>query len=297
MNLLITGAWGQAKNYISSLQQMGHTVMFLQQEKDPLPCSDDWVEGIICNAFFLFHPIETLTNLRFIQLTSAGFDRAPMEYVQGHGIKIYNAKDVYSIPMAEHAVACALWFYRSLGTFRKNQQAHIWEKQRNLKELNGRTVLIIGCGNVGKACAKAFNALGCKVIGIDKQIQQAECISQISTPDALPICLKKADIIILTVCLTEETRNLISAQEFSFIKDSALLINLSRGEVIHTESLLKHIPRLAGIALDVFEEEPLTEDNPLWTFDNVLITPHNSFVGDGNAERLYQIIIRNLSNP
>ena len=297
MNLLITGAWEQAKSYIPAIQQLGHNIVFLQQEKDPLPCSAEWVEGVICNAFFLFHPIETLSNLRFIQLTSAGFDRVPMKYVQEHGIKIYNAKDVYSIPMAEHAVACALWFYRNLGTFRKNQQARIWEKQRNLIELNGKTVLIIGCGDVGKACAKAFSGMGCSVIGIDKQIQSTEYISQCNTPEALPICLQKADIIILTVCLTEETRNLISDKELSYMKDSALLINLSRGEIIHTESLLKHIPRLAGVALDVFEEEPLTKDNPLWVFDSVLITPHNSYIGDGNAERLYQIIMKNLSNP
>lgn len=296
MNLLITGAWEQAQSHLPAIQQLGHNVMFLQQEKDPLPCSGDWVEGVVGNAFFLFHPIETLSNLRFIQLTSAGFDRVPMKYVQEHGIELYNAKDVYSIPMAEHAVACALWFYRNLGTFRKNQQAHIWEKQRNLKELNGKTVLIIGCGDVGKACSKAFSGMSCSVIGIDKQIQPTECISQIRSPEALPMCLQKADIIILTVCLTEETRNLISDRELSYMKDRAVLINLSRGEIIHTESLLKHIPRLTGIALDVFEEEPLAKDNPLWAFDNVLVTPHNSFVGDGNVERLNRTIMKNLCN-
>lgn len=296
MNLLITGAWEQAKSYIPAIQQLGHNIVFLQQEKDPLPCSAEWVEGVICNAFFLFHPIETLSNLRFIQLISAGFDRVPMKYVQEHGIKIYNAKDVYSIPMAEHAVACALWFFRGLGRFRENQKAHVWEKQRNLKEIHGKTVLIVGCGNVGMACARAFKALGCIVIGIDQYAKTAEVFSKIQNKESLIDCLRQADIVVLSVPLTSETKKLIADDELSALKDEALLINISRGEILDTVSLVKHLPRLFGVALDVFEEEPLKPDNTLWDCENVLITPHNCFVGNGNANRLMQSILENLQN-
>ena len=82
--------------------------------------------------------------------------------------------------------------------------------------------------------------------------------------------------------------------ELGCLNDGALLINLSRGNIIHTEALLRHIPRLCGAALDVFEEEPLPADSPLWDFENVLITPHNSFAGEGNGKRLSTIILENL---
>ncbi len=296
MNLLITGAWGQAKDTMPQIEAMGHRVVFMQQEKDTLPCAPEWVEGVICNALFVYHPIEVFKNLRFIQLTSVGFDRVPMDYVREHGIVIHNAGDVYSIPMAEHAVACALWFYRGLGAFRDYQKSHVWEKQRDLKEIHGKTVLVIGCGNVGTACAKAFKALGCKVIGIAIHKKVADGFDEINGKDLLKDCLRLADIVLLSVPLTSETHHLISNDALSEIKDSALLINISRGEILDTKALQAHLPRLFGAALDVFEEEPLEPDDPLWNYENVLITPHNCFVGDGNAKRLSKVILENLQN-
>ena len=101
MELLVTGAFSGAKQHIRELEEKGHRVHFLQFEKDELPCPPDQIEGVICNGLFLFHAIEKFTRLRFIQLTSAGYDRVPMEYVKANGIQIYNARGVYSIPMAE----------------------------------------------------------------------------------------------------------------------------------------------------------------------------------------------------
>ena len=297
MNLLITGAWEQAKICIPQVEAMGYHVVFMQQEKDELPCASEWIEGVICNSFFMHHPIEEFPNLRFIQLTSAGFDRVPTNYISEHGIVIQNAKNVYSTPMAEHALACALWFYRGLKIFQKNQQLHIWEKRRDMRELNGKTVLIVGCGDVGKACAKVFNALGCCIIGADKKNGAAANFSKIWSISFLQDCLRKANIVIISIPLTAETAYMFGEHELECLNDDALLINLSRGNVINTEALLRHIPRLCGAALDVFEEEPLPTESPLWNFENVLITPHNSFMGDGNGKRLSSLIMDNLRNP
>ena len=84
----------------------------MQQEKERIPCDYTWIEGVICNGLFLYHDIELFQNLRFIQLTSAGYDRVPMNYIQQHGIDIYNARGVYSIPMAEFAVSGVLQIYK-----------------------------------------------------------------------------------------------------------------------------------------------------------------------------------------
>ena len=148
MNLLVTGAFDCTEKELNMLCERGHEVVFMQQEKSPLPCEAGWVEGIIGNGIFLSHSIEQFTSLRYIQLTSAGFDRVPMDYVEQHGIEIHNARGVYSVPMAEFAVSGVLQLYKQSRYFHENQKAHKWEKHRGLTELYGKQVCIVGCGSV-----------------------------------------------------------------------------------------------------------------------------------------------------
>lgn len=294
MNLLVTGAWPDGKNCIAELETMGHTVTFMQFEKDALPCSYDWAEGVICNGLFLTHPIEQFTNLRYIQLTSAGFDRVDMDYVKSYGIEIHNARGVYSIPMAEFALCGVLQLYKQAAFFRENQRNHLWEKHRGLLELAGKNVLIVGCGSVGNECAKRFNAFGCKVTGIDLIPRVDSLYSEMSPLDKLDNALEQADVVVLTLPLTEQTRHLIDNRKLSLTKDGATFVNIARGAIVDTEALLNHIDRFTGAVLDVFEEEPLNKNSPLWEKPNIILTPHNSFVGERNGERLKEIIVSNL---
>ena len=294
MNLLVTGAWSDGKNCIAELETMGHTVTFMQYEKDELPCSYEWVEGVICNGLFLTHPIEKFTNLRYIQLTSAGFDRVDMDYVKTHGIEIQNARGVYSIPMAEFAICGVLQLYKQAAFFRENQRNHLWEKHRGLLELAGKNVLIVGCGSVGNECAKRFKAFDCTITGVDLYPREDSLYSEMLPLDKLDNAVKQADIVVLTLPLTEQTKYLIDNRKLSLMKDGATLVNIARGAIIDTKALLNHIDRFIGAVLDVFEEEPLNENSPLWDKQNIILTPHNSFVGEGNGGRLREIIIRNL---
>ena len=295
MNLLITGAWQQAKEYIPTIECNGHQVQFLQFERDELPCEYEWVEGIIGNGIFLSHPIEKFVNLKYIQLTSAGFDRVPMDYVKEHGIEIHNARGVYSVPMAEFAVAGVLELYKKMRFFYENQKKHNWEKHRGLLELFGKTVVIVGCGDVGIECAKRFRAFGCTVIGVNRTVRKNEVFDRIVPLSDIETVLPEADLVVLTVALTEETRHLMNAKRLKLLKGSAILVNIARGGIIDTNALIDCLPNLGGAVLDVFEEEPLTTDSPLWDMKNVLITPHNSFVGDGNIERLGRIVMNALT--
>lgn len=294
MNLLVTGAWSDGKNCISELEAMGHSVCFMQFEKDDLPCPYDCVEGVICNGLFLTHPIERFKNLRYIQLTSAGFDRVDMDYVKAHGIEIHNARGVYSVPMAEFALCGVLQLYKQAAFFRENQKQHLWEKHRGLMELAGKTVLIVGCGSVGNECAKRFKAFDCKIIGVDLFPREDSVYREILPLDKLDEALTQADIVVLTLPLTEQTKHLINEERLSLLKDGATLVNIARGAIIDTYALLNHTDRLTGAVLDVFEEEPLSTDSPLWKKQNILLTPHNSFVGEGNGKRLKVIIGKNL---
>ena len=121
MNLLITGAWRCSQDELNALKKLGHTILFMQNEKDELPCPYESVEGVICNGLFLYHDIEKFTALSYIQLTSAGFDRVPMEKIAGRGIVLHNARGVYSVPMAEFALCGVLDLYKQSRYFYENQ--------------------------------------------------------------------------------------------------------------------------------------------------------------------------------
>lgn len=296
MNLLITGAWQDARAHWEEIEKMGHELRFLQYEKDELPCDYDWVEGVICNGLFLHHGIEKFPNLKYIQLTSAGYDRVPMEYVKEHEIEIYNARGVYSIPMAEFAVAGVLQLYKQSGFFREKQKLHKWEKHRGLQELNGKTVCIIGCGDVGGECAKRFAAFDCTVVGVNRTVRVVPNFSAVYPLEEIDTALQRSDVIVVTIALTAETRHLINADRLSKLKPDAVLVNISRGAVIDTDALINWLNAnpASGAVLDVFEEEPLNEKSPLWDMKNVILTPHNSFVGDGNGERMAELVLRRI---
>lgn len=295
MNLLVTGAFAWTEDELNKLKQLGHEVIFMQQEKDKLPCSPEWVEGIVGNGIFLSHPIEQFTSLYYIQLTSVGFDRVPMDYVKTHNIQIHNARGVYSIPMAEFAICGVLELYKQSFFFMKNQEEHQWEKHRGLMELSGKTVCIVGCGSVGTECAKKFKAFGCKVIGIDRFPYVSEYFEEMYSLSELEEYLIISDVVVLTLPLTEETYHIIDADKLEKMKKGAILVNIARGAVVDAEALVSAVKnRLAGALLDVFEEEPLNETDLLWDTENVIITPHNSFVGDGNHQRMLGVIFRNL---
>lgn len=296
MNLLITGAWNDGKKYIPELEAMGHKVCFMQYEKDALPCAYEWVEGVICNGLFLSHDIKKFTALRYIQLTSAGTDRVDVDYINEKGIRLYNARGVYSIPMAEFALCGVLQIYKQAEFFRENQKAHRWEKHRGILELYKKHVCIVGCGSVGTECAKRFKAFGCKVTGVDMLVRQDSSYDEMLPLDKLDEVLTEADIIVLCVPLTDETYHLINNDRLNHVKDGAVLVNISRGPVTDTPALQAHSKRLGGLVLDVFEEEPLNNISPLWDLKQTLITPHNSFVGDGNGERVRSVIFESLKD-
>lgn len=296
MNILITGAWRGAEKHFDRISAMGHEVSFMQWETDPLPCAPGWVEGVVGNGFFLFHEISAFPNLRFIQLTSAGFDRVPMAYIEERGITIKNARGVYSIPMAEYAVAGVLCLYKEIPSFLRHQAERRWEKIRGLTELSGKNVLIVGCGSVGTECAKRFRAFGCRVDGVDLIPRRDPDYYSMSKTDLLDALLPAADILVLTVPLCAETENLMDRGRLLLLKEDAVIVNIARGGVLDLDSFtaLKKEGRALRAVLDVFPDEPLPPDHPVWDMDGVIITPHNSFAGENNDERLNRVILENL---
>lgn len=294
--LLITGAWNHTKEEYEQVQQMGYEIIFVQYEKDELPEDAYAAEVIICNGLFQYHNIEKFTQLKAIQLTSAGFDRVPMDYIKANGIEVYNARDVYSKPMAEFALCGVLQLYKQSRFFADNQKNHQWIKHRGVQELTDKTVCIVGCGSVGSACAMYFCTFDCHVVGVARTPRKQEYFNEIVIFEQLDSVLVNADIIVLAVPASNETFHLLDKKRLFLLKSSAIIVNIARGSVIDTEALIEALPNIGGAVLDVFEEEPVSENNGLWDLENVIMSPHNSFVGEKNGERLYQIIKTNLLN-
>ena len=296
MKAIVTGALQATAEDLAALEQLGLEVTLHPDERAQVPNPEGY-ELAVCNNLFGFHDLDLFPNLKYIQLTAAGMDRLPLDRIRDRGIEVRNAVGVYSIPMAEFALWGVLELYKQGRFFAQNQQLHRWEKHRHLRELSGKTVLIVGCGGVGRECAKRFSAFGCRCIGVARSERQQPHFDRISPMSQLPALLPEADVVVLALPLTEDTRHLFDDAMFARMKAGSILVNLARGAIVDTDALLRALSvPLSGAVIDVFETEPLPEDSPLWDAENLILTPHNSFVGEQNHKRMMETVIRNLTD-
>ena len=292
MKALVTGVLQATVEELNQLEDMGLEITFQQNERDEVKNPEQF-EAVICNGLFLYNDIEKFTNLKYIQLTSAGTDRVPADYIQSHGMELHNAAGVYSGPMAEWTIMRLLELYKNADKLFANNS---WNKDRTWRELGGKTACVIGFGSNGKAIAKRLKAFDVDVCIVNRTKKESQFVDEFYPIDMLDEALRRADIVILAIALTEETRQLMNAKRFSEMKDGAVFINAARGALVDEAALVDALNNnLAGAALDVFEVEPLSDDSPLWQVDNLLISPHNSFVGENNHKRLMNVVFNNLT--
>lgn len=296
MKTLITGALKISEEQILELEKLGLEIMYIKDETKKIEIDVKDIEFVICNSLFLNNDIKEFTKLKYIQVTSAGLDRLPLDYIQQKGIKLFNARGVYSIPMAEWTILKILEIYKNSKIFYKNQENKIWEKDRNLLELSGKKVAILGYGSVGQEIAKRLKAFDTTITAVDIKSVEDDNIDNYFNISDIDKILPAEDIIIITLPLTDETRGLIDFNKISIMKKNAILINISRGNIIKEKELVKALKdrKILGAVLDVFENEPLSKKSELWNLDNIIITPHNSFVSEQNERRMYKVILKNI---
>ena len=296
MKLLMTGAFNCTAEQKLNIEKLGCEIMFQQMENEPLSQEMFTVDAVICNGLFLHNDLDKFPNLKLVQLTSAGLDRVPVERMKEKGITLCNARGVYSTPMAEWALTGVLTLYKHTNTFYDNQQNHKWVKDRSVKELSGSAICIVGCGSVGTECAKMFKPFANEIIAVDIVKPVSDLYDAYYTIKNISKAVEKADVVILTLPLTDETRNMFNKELISQFKNDAILVNIARGAVVNEDDLINALKNneLGGAVLDVFETEPLSEESELWDLENVIITPHNSFVSPKNNERLYNVVYNNL---
>lgn len=296
-NLLLTGSFKYTKNQLFSLKELEINVDFLQFEENIITAYEKY-DAVVCNGLFLYHDIKKFRNLKYIQLTSAGYDRVPITYINEHNIMINNARGVYSTPIAEHTIMLILNLFRNASFFTKNQQTKIWEKNRSAIELSDKTVAIAGCGSIGLEIAKKLSGFDVKIIGLDISPIKTEYLTECRSIKELYSVAEAADVFISAMPYSEQSHHIFNSEFFGVMNNDGVFINISRGKLVDENALFDALynNRIKSAGIDVFEDEPLAFESRLWDLDNLIITPHNSFIGDGNSVRMFDVIYNNLRN-
>lgn len=244
--------------------------------------------------------IKGFSNLRWFQQWGAGADWL-MEYpdLAESDFILTNMSGLHAIPISEHILAYMLSFCRDFPHAMKAQLEGKWIQRQdtNVFELSGKTMILVGVGAIGERTAKIASNLGMQVIGVRRrpEIYVPNVENMRSNRDLVDV-LPLGDFVVLTLPLTHETKGMIGQKELRVMKKTAYLINIGRGGTIDEDSLITALQSgwIAGAGLDVFEDEPLPENSPLWGMDNVIITAHYSGMTPHYHERGLSIFKENL---
>ena len=231
-------------------------------------------------------------RLRWIQVMGAGVERFLVPDLHDD-VVITRAAGIFGPWMAEYAIGWALWTTQKMEHFRTLQRARHWEPTDPTR-LRGRTLCVVGLGDIGRAVARLGRAFDMRVTGVSRSGRRAREVHQVFRPRALSRALGGADFVVVTVPLTEATRGLLGAAEIAAMKPGTWLINVARGAVVDEAALLHALRARAigGAVLDVFSEEPLPPGHPFWRLDNVVVTPHIS--GPSTPAEIAPIFADNL---
>jgi len=207
-------------------------------------------------------------------------------------------KGVYSVPIAEWVVGKILDISKHTRYFFEKQNEKKWEFNRGITELINKQILIVGTGSVAIEISKRLKPFVKNIIGINTDGHSIEEFNDCYPVSHIMNILPDSDIVIISLPLTKKTRNLFKYSLMEKIKDNSILISISRGGIINEKDLIKLLneEKFMGVALDVFEDEPLNNQSRLWNFNKLIITPHNSWFSDEIYERRFNVVYHNLIN-
>ena len=217
------------------------------------------------------------SRLRWIQVMGAGVDWTLVPNLPPR-VVVTRAPGVFGPWMAEYVLGWCLWVTQRMATYLDAQRRHEWIQQIPPEPLRGKTLAIVGLGDIGRVVARAARALGVRVIGVSRSGRPIAGVDRVYPARGLRRALETADFVTLVLPLNDQTRGIIGAPELAAMRTTAWLINIGRGALVDEPALLDALERrtIVGAILDVFPTESLPRDHPLWDLDNVVITPHIS---------------------
>ena len=243
-------------------------------------------------------------KLRWIHAPTAAVHQFLFPELVNGDVILTNSREVHGPVVAEHVISLIFALARkipqavALQQRREWGQQQIWTQNTQPQEVGGATLGLIGVGSIGRRVAQLASAIGMRVIAVREQVEMEKPrgVQEVLPFAALDRLLQQSDYVVVAAPLTSATRGLLSADRFAAMKPSAYLINVGRGLQVDESALADALRtrRIAGAALDVFEREPLPADSPLWTLDNLLITPHTAGLTGKLWHRHYELFSRNL---
>lgn len=278
------------------LKNLGYDIVF-EHERD-LKFSRDMqdIDVMVCFDPFDKIDISMLPNLKWIQLLSAGINQLPIDHVLKQDIIVTNHRGGYSIPIAEWIILKILEMYKNSREFYDKQSKKIWEMDTSILEIYGKTIGFIGTGSIAQETAKRFKNFGVKIIGINFSGRKAKYFDRCFSVNNINEVIAQCDVVVITAPYTEDTHHLVDKSLLSDMKDGTYLINIARGSIVDEEALIHSLKtgKIKKAALDVFENEPLSKNSPLWDMQNVIISPHNSWASEMYRKRRYDIAYQNM---
>lgn len=243
--------------------------------------------------------INASENLELLQLNIAGADRYVKPGVLAPKTKLTNSTGAYSKAVAEHGAAMLFMLQKKLHLYRDAQGKHEWTDFGTVTSITDATVVIVGLGDIGCHFATIVKALGAHVIGVKRRASaKPDCVDELYTMEKLDDVLPRADVVFSVLPGTPATTHLYTAERFDLMKPSAIFINCGRGASVENNVLYDAVKngKIASAAIDVSEVEPLPPDSPLWSLDNLVITPHVSgyYHLPYTFERIVDIAAENL---
>lgn len=291
---LFTYNYGGAR--MKDIESFGYNIKVIPEQGLVYSKELDEIEVLVCYDPFKTLDIKKMKNLKWIQLSSIGIDQLPVEYVKNTSIMITNNRGGYSIPMGEWIVLKVLELFKNSKGLYENQANKRWKIDTSIMELYDKTIGFIGTGTIAIEAAKRFQGFEVNILGINTDGRDAEYFDRCYAMSKLDEMLRLCDVVVVTIPYTKATHHLINEVRFKEMKKGAFLINVARGSIMDEKALIENLrsEKLAGAALDVYEEEPLKEDSPLWELDNIILTSHSSWVSEMRNERRFKTIYENM---
>ncbi|GAA0432446.1 D-2-hydroxyacid dehydrogenase [Leifsonia naganoensis] len=237
-------------------------------------------------------------RLRWVQATSAGIGGFMKRTgLDASDLQVTTAAGTHAIPLAEFALTGALYFVKGVPHLRRRQTEHTWERYTT-RQLAGMRVSVVGVGAIGRTVVRVFHDLGAVVTAVGRPGGSYDLHPDVAVSDISRIeeVLPATDIVVLCTALTDETEGLLSAPRIAMLPHGAIVVNIARGQVIDEDALIGALRSgdLGGACLDVFREEPLPPDSPLWDMENVLVSPHSASTVSSENRTLTELFIDNL---
>ena len=232
--------------------------------------------------------------LKWLQSTGAGAEWTQYPEIMSHPVIVTNAH-IHAVPISEHLFGMLLMLTRSLrGAYRQ-----VWNEDPSITEIEviaGKTLCVVGLGNIGRRCAMLGKAHEMRVIGIRNHPRATPCVDRVYGPGEIQEALSQANVVIVLLPNTPHTRNLIGPQEFAAMPKGVFLLNGGRGQTVDTDALVEALGNgtVKGAGLDVVNPEPLPPSHPLWEKPNVIITPHTSGLFSGYRKSATDVFLGNL---